>query len=707
MKIRLLFSLGLTFLILVFAAVGSASAATVYVNINSTHPYPDGQSWETAFTSVKSGLDAAVAGDEVWVAKGKYIERISLKKSVALYGGFAGFESSRDQRDFKTNVTILDGDKSGSVVSSSDGAASDTRLDGFTIQNGTGVYNTTWFFEYGNHGGGILLLYSAPTIVNNVITGNRVSGNGGGIYCYGSNPNISGNIITGNTAGDIGGGIYCNKSPIIRDNIIKNNYCGSPNNTYGYGGGIGCRFGSPSILNNSIIENRAYRVAGGIFVSDNSSSIIANNIFIKNTAGGMISWSSNPSITNNTFSENDTAIHCYNSSPNISNNIIAFGSLGITNDGDGVPVLKNNDVYGNTNGNYINLPPGQSDISADPLFVDRTSGDYHIQPTSPCIDAGDNGSVQLGWVDMDGEARILGAHVDIGADEVNLDTTAPTTTIILDGILGQNGWYTSDVTVTLSATDGDGTGVAKTEYSFDGVNWSTYIAPFTVSNEGLTTVYYRSIDNIGNAETAKTQEVKIDKTSPLVSITMPESGAAYLLNQLVLASWSVEDYVSGIFSTDATTSNGQAIDTAIPGENAFAVTATDYAGLQASTTHTYYVRYNYFGVLEPINQDGSSIFRTGKNRVIPVKFQLKDANGNYVSTAIARLYYAKVTDNVTGTVMEANTTGQANTDNLFRYDSENNQYIYNLDTNALSAGTWELQIVLDDGTTKTVRISIK
>lgn len=67
----------------------------------------------------------------------------------------------------------------------------------------------------------------------------------------------------------------------------------------------------------------------------------------------------------------------------------------------------------------------------------------------------------------------------------NIDGVPPITNIMLDGTLGQNNWYTSNVQVTISATDNEGgSGVAKTEYSFDGINWTLYTESFTINTEG-------------------------------------------------------------------------------------------------------------------------------------------------------------------------------------------------------------------------------
>lgn len=95
------------------------------------------------------------------------------------------------------------------------------------------------------------------------------------------------------------------------------------------------------------------------------------------------------------------------------------------------------------------------------------------------------------------------------------DTTPPVTTHTLSGTEGDNGWYTSAVEVTLSATDDD-SGVAATYYTVDNGDVETYDNPFIVSGDGTHTVTYWSEDNAGNTEIAKTVQVKIDTTAPTI-----------------------------------------------------------------------------------------------------------------------------------------------------------------------------------------------
>ncbi|MCU0532015.1 MAG: right-handed parallel beta-helix repeat-containing protein, partial [Syntrophales bacterium] len=160
-----------------------------------------GLTWTNAKKTVAAAITASAAGDEIWVAQGTYNERIQLKNEVALYGGFAGSETLREQRDWSLRPTILDGGKGGIVVRCEIPFATPaTRIDGFVIRNGQGVL-----------GGGIACTRTRPTIANNRIIQNISAGPGGGICCYnGADAVIINNHIADNKAsGDDadGGGI--------------------------------------------------------------------------------------------------------------------------------------------------------------------------------------------------------------------------------------------------------------------------------------------------------------------------------------------------------------------------------------------------------------------------------------------------------------------------------------------------------------------
>ena len=132
-------------MIVVVAAVlqplAGADAAVRYVAFDGSGA--DGQSWATAYRTVQAALDDAAvgAGDEIWVKQGTYQRTqftgyISVNKIVHIYGGFAGTEIERDQRDWRTNVTTVRG-----VIGSTNFVrcfriTANATLDGFTVTNG-------------------------------------------------------------------------------------------------------------------------------------------------------------------------------------------------------------------------------------------------------------------------------------------------------------------------------------------------------------------------------------------------------------------------------------------------------------------------------------------------------------------------------------------------------------------------------------------
>jgi hypothetical protein len=113
---------------------------------------------------------------------------------------------------------------------------------------------------------------------------------------------------------------------------------------------------------------------------------------------------------------------------------------------------------------------------------------------------------------------------------------------------------------------------------------------------------------------------------------------------------------------------------------------------------------HFSGFLQPINNDGTSIFKL--KRTIPVKFQLTEGNGEYVTDIVAHIYLSYVSSGVTGTEREADSNDQSDSGNTFRYDHDANQYIFNLGTKNLSQGTWRIRASLDNGLSYTVLISL-
>jgi parallel beta-helix repeat protein len=199
-----------------------------------------------------------------------------------------------------------------------------------------------------------------------------------------------------------------------------------------------------------------------------------------------------------------------------------------------------------------------------------------------------------------------------------------------------------------------------------------------------------------------------DTEAPTISHTQLQT--EYLLNSSpIIFNFSAQDG-TGVFKLFATLngqpiSDGTTINFNQVGEHTIIIEAEDFIGNKRTESITYKVIYDFSGFLPPIKTDGSGLYKLG--RTLPTKFQLKDANGQYISIATAQLFVAKISNGVVGSDEVAFSTSNADTGNVFRYDAINNQYIYNLSTDTLSVGSWQLKVVLDDGNYYAVIISIK
>lgn len=200
-----------------------------------------GNSWANAKRTVEGGINAASAGQQVWVKAGVYNEHITLKNGVRVFGGFAGTETARLQRDLYTYETVIDaGGLNARAVVVPANTDSGTVLDGFTIRNsnipadGAGIYMTNSSAVISNNfiinnrspgfsGAGITISGGAPLIINNLIARNTAT-NTAGVYLYGTDAQLINNTITHNTStnSSTGAAVYAsdNTNVLLANNII-------------------------------------------------------------------------------------------------------------------------------------------------------------------------------------------------------------------------------------------------------------------------------------------------------------------------------------------------------------------------------------------------------------------------------------------------------------------------------------------------------
>ncbi|WP_344599954.1 OmpL47-type beta-barrel domain-containing protein [Streptomyces glaucus] len=84
------------------------------------------------------------------------------------------------------------------------------------------------------------------------------------------------------------------------------------------------------------------------------------------------------------------------------------------------------------------------------------------------------------------------------------DTTPPVTGVTVEGTRNSDGAYVNSARVTVTATDGDGSGVDRIEYALDGGPYLAYTAPVVVDRAGAHIMAYRATDEAGNTSPART-----------------------------------------------------------------------------------------------------------------------------------------------------------------------------------------------------------
>jgi hypothetical protein len=656
----------------------------------------------SAGQSIQAAIDAAQPNDTILIGPGTYYENLQWNgKDLVIKG--AGADST------VIDVNPDHGGPGGTCLETN-GLSPASRLEGVTL---TGGRNLTawndWYADYGvtAWGNGMRNNNSSPTVVNCAFLSNNVLnpfagdtgelGYGGGMCNFNSNPAVSSCTFQGNVA-DYGGSVYNeNAQPTFTacsfqgglaeighgifsvtsaptftgctfqgDGIrnrgysywaqgggatisgctfhhsdpVLNEYCNAPGVTItncifdGCANSVNNYHSTLAMTNSSVINSLINTFGPGQVYNDTgdltlTGCLIANNTNLWTDSNreadirGVAIWSvgtlhmTNCTVANNLgggigaglFSELNATI----------TNCIFWNNRGMFQDNSlddqNVYFVPNNSTVSVTNCDIdrSSVYPGVGNTNSNPLLVNPTNGDFHLQSGSPCINTGNSAAVPTDLTtDLDGLARISGSSVDMGCYEKYIDTTPPV----------------------ISAP----TSVSATATSVNGA---------------LVTFSATAMDNVDG---------------PVAVSCSPASGSLFPL-----------------------------------GTTNVHCTARDAAGNTSAADFPVSVTYSWSGFLQPINADGSSVFKAGST--VPVKFALTGASAP-ITNALARLSYAQMSGGVSGPVNEAVSNAAGDSGN-FRYDATSKTYLFNWSTKGIAPGTYQLSIDLGDGVSRTVNVGLK
>jgi len=442
----------------VFIVPTNASAATPYTN------------WAMAATNIQNAINAATNNDTVWISNGVY----QLTNQVTFSS------ASNNNMIIKSvngpAVTVIDANNySGKPVTNrclDIGTASNNTFSGLTFANGqstrsgagisfaqattitncvfvsnvciisswvtggglngtNGIIKNSAFHDNQAERGGGLCMWGATFLISDCTISNNIANLAGGAGIYGNGMMLNSIVISNLAIGSQGGGLGIFQSAVVSNCVISGNVC-TNTATWENGAGIYFAAGNATVQNCTIRGNIGYR-GGGVFYNQCSNSTIRNCLISGNTAnrygGGIFIYENvaytglveSCTIVDNTCSSQGGGIQIdYNTTNRVYIlNTIIWSNISIG--GSSYSNLNSTDTNAFA---YCCAPvnffrPNAGNVTNYPQFVDFTNGNYRLNQSSPCVNAGTNMNWMSGAVDLDGHSRIdrFSGVVDMGCYE--------------------------------------------------------------------------------------------------------------------------------------------------------------------------------------------------------------------------------------------------------------------------------------------------
>lgn len=435
----------------------------------------NGSSWANAAT-LQNAISTMAANSQIWLKSGVYSISTTLDinnnaSNVKLYGGFAGTETSLNQRNYLTNVTTLDGQTTTQILIIRNDAI---EVNGITFTNGfitgtiTGGTNPNtgggairimgsnsilrnckflnnvstsergggalfiWYGEghliencefQGNvnrtadgNGGGAIHNWEENVIIRNCkFIGNRSTNDGGALYTWVYNLTISGCIFENNHADESGGAIHTRSIANLSNSVFKSNSCTE-------NGGAIYTSEALKVTNSLFNQNTAVGLGGGIFNAE--ALYVSNSTFVSNQGSGIIhsNFQTSGSFTRLT--------HIFNSIFYNNTTLIPGKLADVDKEANGGTDQSDKDFRRNIF--QANSFGSNNLVGTNPLFENFAANNFTLQSSSPAKNFGENALYNTvsqlpasASTDLAGNPRLGGSAIDLGAYEFPESLSVP------------------------------------------------------------------------------------------------------------------------------------------------------------------------------------------------------------------------------------------------------------------------------------------